>query len=330
MPEPDAPAAPAADEPAAPANNEPLPGGLPADDPNGEGTTPEEVAATLRSSGMKVDTPPAAAAGDDEEGDDPDAAAAGAGDDDAAAGAGDDDAAAGDDDAAAGDDEDEPAAGADDGKPAPTAEEVKAAQDAKNAEITSKYAFEVTDANNVTFKITPDATMEDILAEFEPKNNGQILDILEKLREAKDSQKADQAEEAKQTQATERAQRASEIQKGWTAEAKDLQAQKRIPDGDDGDKRISDVYEFMATENTARMKAGRPTLNSFEDALDKLENKEARDKTVEDAKAEKETARKNGGLVGGSSAPAGNAAPVYKAGAARNANDALRSMGLLS
>lgn len=293
----------------------------------GEGTTPEEVAQVLGRSGMKVDQPAAAGdgkdgdgtGGDGEEGSDAAAAAAGAGNDGNAAGTGEGDDGTGSDDDGL----------EDDGKPTPTDAEVKAAQEARNAAITDKYAFEVTDANGVTFKIPVDATMEDVLAEFEPKNNGQILDILEKLREAKDQKSKDDATEATETAKAERAQRASEIQKGWQAESKDLQASKRIPDGEDGDKRIAAVYKFMAEENDARIKANKPTLNSFEDALDKLENKEGRDKTVEDAKKDKETARKNGGLVGGSSAASTSATPVYKAGAAKNANQALRSMGLL-
>jgi hypothetical protein len=85
----------------------------------------------------------------------------------------------------------------------------------------------------------------------------------------------------------------------------------------------------MADENEKRMKEGKATLNSFEDALDKLENKEARDKAVEAAKADKGEARRKGALVGGSSAPASSGPPVYKAGSATNANDALRKAGLL-
>jgi hypothetical protein len=33
-----------------------------------------------------------------------------------------------------------------------------------------------------------------------------------------------------------------------------LQAQKRIPDGEDGDKRVDEVYKYMADENEKRMK----------------------------------------------------------------------------
>lgn len=287
----------------------------------GEGTTPEEVQQVMRNAGVKLPAEKAAAADDSEEGDDPDAGAAdeGAGD----AGAADEGSDEGDDAAAADDDL------ADDGKPTPTAEEVKAAQDARNAEISDKYSFEVTDANGVTFKIPVGATMEEVLAEFEPKNNGQVIDILKKLGELEALKATDDAKEADETSKTEQAQRASEIRQGWATEEKDLQAQKRIPEGKDGEKRVADIYKFMAEENDARMKAGKPTLNSFEDALDKLENKEARNAKVAADKKEKDDARKNGALVGGSSAAVTTATPVYRAGSAKNANAALRSMGML-
>lgn len=279
-----------------------------------EGTTPEEVAATLKSAGINLPPEPKAAAAseDEEEGADPDKPAAGE-EEEAAPAVGEEDAG----DEELGDEEEEPA------------EDPNAKPLEQRAADEDRYSIEATDANGVTYKIPVGAKMEDILAEFEPKNNGQILDILDQLRDLKDQKAKDDAAEASNTAKAEQAQRASEIRDGWNAESADLQAQKRIPEGETGDKRIADVYKYMADENGKRMEAGRPTLNSFEDALDKLEAKEGRDKAVADAKAEKETARANGGKVGGSSAAASNAAPTYKAGSARNANEAIRAMGLL-
>jgi hypothetical protein len=313
-----APAAPAPENqpaPAAPAADE-LPGGLPADDPNGEGTTPEEVAATLKSAGINlpVETPAAAAEGE-EEGDDPDAPAGG--EEPAAPAAPAEEPAA-------------PAEDEDDGKPAPTDEEVQAAADARAAAADDKYSLTVEDANGVSFKIPVGATMEDILAEFEPKNNGQILDILSQLQDLKVQKANDDKAEAEQTAKTEQAQRVSEIRKGWESEVTDLTAQKRIPDGEDGKARVNEVYKFMSEENDKRMAAGKPTIGSFEDALDKLEAKEGRDKAAEAAKAAKTDARAKGSLVGGSSAAATSAPKPYRAGSARNANEAIRSMGLLN
>lgn len=309
MPELDnAAGSPGADEAAADTSNAGDEAGA-GDDAVTGGVTEAEVRSTLRNSGIKLPAEPTAAADDDEEGDDVDAA------DDA--GVADDDAGNADEDLA------------DDGKSAPTDEEIQAAQDAKSAEAADKYSFEVTDANGVTFKVPVDATMEDVLAEFEPKNNGQVIDILEKLREMKEQKAKDDASEADETAKAETAQRASEIRKSWDAEVTDLTAQKRLPTGEDGEKRTAEVYKFMAAENDKRMQDGKATLNSFEDALDKLEAKEGRDAKVAADKKEKEDARKNGSLVGGSSAASTNATPVYKAGAAKNANAALRSMGLI-
>jgi hypothetical protein len=294
MPEPDAPAVPAAD-------NEP---DAPVDNPNGEGTTPEEVASVLKSAGINLpeNKPAPEAAVDDEEGEDPDKPVV---------------------------DEEEPA----EAEEEPAEEEEPAKEPAKQVEPVAadddKYSFQIEDANGVAFKISVGAKMEDILAEFEPKNNGQILDILEQLREVKDQKTADDAQAEQDSAAAARTEQTQQYLKGWSEEAEALQGAKRIPEGKDGETRIGEVYKFMADENDARIKANKPTLNSFEDALDKLENKEARDAKVEQDKQDKETARKNGGKVGGASAPASSGTPVYKAGSAKNANQAIRTLGLL-
>lgn len=195
--------------------------------------------------------------------------------------------------------------------------------------VADKYAFTVEDANGVTFKITPDADIEDILKEFEPKNNGQIIKVLDQLREAKDKAASDQAEaEAAQAEA-EKIERITSIKEGWKTEQQELQTAKRIPEGKDGDARIDEVMKFLRHENDKRAESGKPLLATFEDALDKLEAKEARDAKVQAEKDAKDLSRKNGALVGGGSAPASSGAPVYKAGSAKNAKQALRSMGVL-
>jgi hypothetical protein len=269
---------------------------------NGESTTPEEVAQVLKSSGMNIDTPTAV---DEEEGTDPDTVV---------------------------DEDPAPEAPAEDPEPEQAPPEVKPqppTQPDQTDTADDKYSFEVTDANGVTFKIPVGAKMEDILAEFEPKNNGQVLDILNQLQKLEGQKTADDAQAQTEAETAARSERASELLKVWGDEAKDLQAQKRIATGEDGNKRVNEVYKFMADENDKRMNAGKPTLNSFEDALDKLEAKEGREAKVEQDKAEKEEARKNGALVGGSSAASTSSAPTYKGGA-KNANQALRAMGLLN
>jgi hypothetical protein len=212
--------------------------------------------------------------------------------------------------------------------PAPAEPAAKATPPAPVSADTPDFSFTVKDANDVSFKVSPEDSIEDVLADFDPKNNGQIIAVLEQLREAKEAKKAYEDNQTKETAAAETQARIQSIQDGWDAEVKNLQAEKRIPTKD-ADARISEVYKFMGEINDARIKAGSATVNSFEDALDKLEAKEARDAKVAQDKADKETARKNGGLVGGSSAPASSGTPVYKANSARNANQAIRSLGLL-
>jgi hypothetical protein len=191
------------------------------------------------------------------------------------------------------------------------------------------FSFTVEDADGTTYKIAPGDNIEDVLKDFNQKNNGQIIAILEQLREAKDSQAKYEADQQTATAEAEKAERVTAIQEGWKAEEKDLQATKRIPAGKDGEERIGAVYKYMADENSKRLAAGRPTIGSLEDALDKLENKEGRDAKVAQDKADKEEARKNGALVGGASATNVTTTPVYKAGSARNANQALRAQGLI-
>lgn len=262
----------------------------------GEGTTPEEVAQVLKSSGMKLRVAPKAA-------EEPVA--------------------------------DEPVTEADVEPEKPAEEKVtppaKAPETPEVVPEGKTFSIEVEDANGVTFKINAGDSLEDALRDFEPKNNGQILQVLrsvEKMEADKAKYDADQATEA---ETAAKNVRVAAIQQGWSEEIKDLQAQKRIPEnGKDADNtRVAEVYKFMAEENTKRIAANKPTIGSFEDALDKLENKEVRAAKVEADKAERDTARKNGGLVGGSSAPASNTPAAYKAGTARNSAEAIRKLGLL-
>lgn len=201
-------------------------------------------------------------------------------------------------------------------------QEVIADSDAKD------FSFTVEDANGTTYKIVPGDSIEDILKDFEPKNNGQIIAILDQLREAKDAQAKYETDQQTQAAEADKAERVANIQEGWNSEIKDLQAQKRIPTGTDNE-RIGQVYTYMGEENAKRIAAGKPTIGSFEDALDKLETIEERAAKVEANKAEKEEARKNGGLVGGGGSMTTATTGAYKAGSARNVNQALRAQGLI-
>jgi hypothetical protein len=98
----------------------------------------------------------------------------------------------------------------------------------------------------------------------------------------------------------------------------------------DAKARTDAIHAYMSAENQKRLAAGRPPLESMEDALNGLERQEAADATAKAAKDAKATARANGGLVGGSSAPASSGLPAYRANAGhRTADQALKAQGLL-
>lgn len=196
---------------------------------------------------------------------------------------------------------------------------------------TPSFSIEVEDANGVKFTISPDDDLEKVLANFEPKNNGQVIQLMRDLdRMAVDKRTWEAEEETKATDA-EKAETVANIQKAWDKEIATLQGQKRIPVAADGKtpEKVDQVFKYMSEENAKRVEKGIALLSSFEDALDKMELNERREADKTAAKAEKEQARKTGSLIGGSSAPASSGFPVYRAGAAKNANQALRVMGLL-
>ncbi len=209
-------------------------------------------------------------------------------------------------------------------------EAAKKAEDAKGDDEAPDFSLEVTDANGDKFTLKPDDNLEEVLKDFEPKNNGQIFQVLKdlgKLEQAKTNYEADQAE---QTAETEKQERITSIQAGWEKEIETLQGSKRIPTTATGkdNERVNEVFKYINEENNKRLEDGRPLLNSFEDALDKLELKETKEAAIKKDKEEKELAKQRGGIVGGSSAPASSGPPTYKGGA-RNANEAIRQMGLV-
>lgn len=183
------------------------------------------------------------------------------------------------------------------------------------------FSFTVEDSTGASFKIQPGDSIEDVLKDFDPKNNGQIIAILDQLREAKDSQAKYQADKANETAEAEKADRVASIQQGWEDEFKQL--------GIKEDDRKADIYKYMAEENNKREAANRPLIGSIEDAKLGLEAREAKEASEQAAKDAKETARKNGALVGGSSASATSGQPVYRSGSAQNVHQALKSMNLI-
>lgn len=265
--------------------------------------TAEEVAATLKSSGMDVKVPKS------EESDESDKA---------------DDTDAGDDTGSDDDDDEE----IEDTKAKETRSKVE--DKPVDAPETKEFSFEVTDKNGTTFKVNAGDDIDKTLADFESESTAQIMKIIKDLGDL-ERQKADyEADQAKQAEETEKNERITAIQEGWTKETQELQASGRIDkttDAEGKNPRLTQVYDYMAEENEKRKESGRPIIESLEDALNGLEVKEAREAKEKAAKDAKETARKNGGLVGGSSAPVTGSGPVYKGGA-RNAQDAIRQMHL--
>lgn len=196
--------------------------------------------------------------------------------------------------------------------------EVPAAKSTPEPTTQSEFTLEVVDANDVTHKIEK---IEDLPKDFEPQNNRQIMEILHDLSKLEASKAQHEADEAKVTQEAEQAKTVENTLKGWETERKELNIVE--------DTRYDEVMKYMSEQNDIRQKDNKPLIQTVEHALLGLEKQEAK-AADEKAKADaKETARKNGGLVGGSSAPASSSAPVYKAGSARNVNDAIKAMGLL-
>lgn len=192
------------------------------------------------------------------------------------------------------------------------------------------FALDVEDAEGNTITINPGDNLEDVLKDFEPKSNGQIFQIIKDITRLEGEKSAWEAEQTTAAQEAERQEAIANVQATWEAEIAALQGEKRLPVGADGKstERVDEVFKFIAEENQKRHEAGRPLIQSFEDALDKIELREKKEAEVQAAKDEKELAKKRGGLVGGSSAPATSGGKTYSGGA-RTANEAIRSMGLL-
>ena len=183
---------------------------------------------------------------------------------------------------------------------------------------TPDFTLQVEDAQGVTHKIEK---IEDLPEDFEPKNNRQIIEILAGLQKAEGEKAKYEADQAEATQKAENDKAIQDTLTGWQNEFKEL----NVVDDD----RKQEVMDYMAKENDKRQAEGKPLIRTVEHALLSIEKQEAKETEATKAKEAKENARKNGGLVGGSSAPASNAPPVYKAGSATNGAEAARAMGLL-
>lgn len=144
--------------------------------------------------------------------------------------------------------------------------------------------------------------LEDIPDDYEPKNWKEVLQLAEdrayKRIKGEDAQrtKAEQDDTALRTAALQ------EIQAGYDAEIDDLTKDGRLPAGDDGLKRQEQVWTFMNEENSRREKAGSQFfINSFEDALNLLEVREAKAEAAKKEAEEAELRKKRGAAIGGTS-----------------------------
>jgi hypothetical protein len=198
-----------------------------------------------------------------------------------------------------------------------SAEQAKVEEKNKNksdVEEPKTFTMEVEDANGQKITLSPDDDIEEMFKDFEPKNNGQIFKILDDLHQLRAEKSAYDTDQSVKSEEAERTAKINEIQEGWDSEIKSLQGEKRIPISTDGkeEPRIAEVFKFMGEENEKRVASNRPTINSFEDALDKLELRETKEEAAKKAKDAKELARTRGGMVGGSSAPSRTASQALK------------------
>jgi hypothetical protein len=297
-------------------------------DPNGEGATVDEVAQILgRGNGPRV-VPTAQTTAptleDEEEVNDDDSEDAGEGK-----------PATGADDAGkAGEQSTETSTAAPDKPQTPPKEPGDAPATPEPAKAPD-FSLTVEDASGQTYKLTAGDDIEKVLEDFEPKNAAQAMKLMADFQEL-EAKKADyDIEQEVKAADTARTERVQKIQDSWDGEIRELQAGKRLPTTADGkpSERVNQVFEFMGKQNEARIAKGLPTIDSFEDALDKMELQEIRE-TEAKAKADARTkAKENGAKIGGSSGANSTEPQAYKVSTGgvrpRNATQALRQRGIL-
>lgn len=214
--------------------------------------------------------------------------------------------------------------------PAPAAPDPAKPEPVAPAE-TPSFALEVEDASGNKIVLNPGDDLEKALETFEPKSNGQIFQIIHDFMQKEADAKGFEAEQVTRQEQEAKEAKIAEIQTGWDKEVESLIASKRLTATADGkNERVDAVFKYMTEENSKRITEGRPTIQSFEDALDKLELREKSAAEADAAKKAKEETRKRGALVGGASSPAtGSGAPAYVPRSANTANEALKVMGIL-
>lgn len=183
------------------------------------------------------------------------------------------------------------------------------------------YSLTVVDASGKEWKIEK-AT--DLPEDFMPKNNQQVMQILDDLNVKRTERANDEAQAAKDAadaEATAKDQANQQAQRdqltAWDAEISQLQKVGKLPEpklkpGDQGFvddpavKAVDEIFGYIVEENTRREKTGQPKLTSFTDAFRNIELTKIEEAQAKAAKDEAETAKLKAGMVGGGSARGGS------------------------
>lgn len=203
----------------------------------------------------------------------------------------------------------------------------KEAKELEQATVeTSDLFIEIQDADGNAVKISLDEGVPD---DIKFANDKQLYDVMDAMREMRDIKNERQSElDAKKAEAqtklsTTEAQTAQ--LKAWDAEIETLidtgllEAPKAEPGSaefaeDPTVKTVSQVFDFMTTENEARAEAGKPLISSFGTAFTMLQNKNAKEAEAQRTKNANDEAKAAGSIVGGSSAAAGGDQTAYRPG----------------
>lgn len=202
---------------------------------------------------------------------------------------------------------------------------------------TADLWLEVKDTNGDTIRLTLDDGIPD---DFLFANDKQLYEVLDAFQEMKQLRKEREGTIEKAIADKNASEADQKTQKstldGWANEIQDLidagliaKSDKAPADGkaytpaevaaDEGLKLTSNVFDYMKTENAKRQTQGKPALTSFTAAFTLYKKGADATAEVEAQKQKNEIAKQRGGMVGGTSAPAGSDKPyVYKRGSARN------------
>lgn len=192
------------------------------------------------------------------------------------------------------------------------------------------YTFK--DADGKEFVLKPGDNIGEILAEFSPVNNGQIMQVLyefSKLEAEANSQAKSEAEaQEKAAAAAAEEERKTQQLASWDSEIEALQqsglldspkAKTGTPqwEKDPAVQKVDAVFAYMTTLNKNRAEKQLPPVTSFGTALSMMNAEEDKKAKEEAVAKENETAKIKAGLIGTGGSPSGNQQEPYVAGSAR-------------